>query len=59
MGFLQNNLMKYSGYFNVPADGYYNVGFEFTQKSSYGNYMAFDYFRIREVACIPPTNVEV
>ena len=50
---------KFSGYFNVPVDGYYNVGFEFTQKSSYGSYMAFDYFRIREVACIPPTNVEV
>ena len=50
---------KYSGYFNVPADGYYNVGFEFNQLLTYNSYMVFDDYRVREVDCIPPTMIEV
>ncbi|MGM9794962.1 MAG: fibronectin type III domain-containing protein [Candidatus Aphodosoma sp.] len=48
----------YKGYFSVPADGNYYVGMEYYQSGN-PTYFVFDYLRVREIKCAPPTNNEV
>jgi len=48
---------RYVSYFNVPADGYYFIGFNvYNSNSSLNYYFYGDDFLVRKVSCIPPVN---
>ena len=53
-----NEYIPVSGYFSVPTDGFYEVGFEFSGGFS-TNYSAYDYFKVQVVECAPPTRNEI
>ena len=53
-----NEYIPVSGYFSVPVDGNYEVGFEFSGGYS-TNYSAYDYFKVQVVDCAPPTRNEI
>ncbi|MGM9795017.1 MAG: fibronectin type III domain-containing protein, partial [Candidatus Aphodosoma sp.] len=53
-----NEYIPVSGYFSVPTDGYYEVGFEYSGGYS-TNYTAYDYFKVEQVDCAPPTRNEI
>lgn len=48
-----------NGYFSVPADGIYYVGFYINHVKDRYSAHAIDNFRVREVKCAPPTVIDI
>ena len=52
------NYTKVYQYFTVDVDTNYLIGFEVTSSWNV-NYVAMDNFSIKELGCVPPTNIEI